>query len=111
MVRSELKYCLSDKFSSWPAEDVSYAVSLVFDIMSQTLVEGGRIEVRGFGTFVVRKRRPNTARNPRTRERVDVGERRRVHFKPGRAMRNVVNASKNRFAIKSKDREEMAEEM
>lgn len=105
MVRSELKYCLSDKFPSWPAEDVSYAVSLVFDLMVQTLVEGGRIEVRGFGTFVVRERGPNFARNPRTKARVKVGKRRRVHFKPGRSMKNIVNVSKDRFAIKQKEKE------
>jgi integration host factor subunit beta len=103
MVRSELKYCLGDKFSSWQAEDVSYATTLIFDIMTQTLVEGGRIELRGFGTFEVRVRAPKQARNPRTRKQVTVGKRGRVHFKPGRAMRNIVNASKTRFPIKSKD--------
>ena len=103
MVRSELKYCLGDKFSSWQAEDVSYATKLVFDIMTQTLVGGGRIELRGFGTFEVRVRDPKKARNPRTRKQVKVGKRGRVHFKPGRAMRNIVNASKSRFPIKSKD--------
>lgn len=103
MVRSELKYCLGDKFSSWQAEDVSYATTLIFDIMTQTLVEGRRIELRGFGTFEVRVRNPKTARNPRTRKRVSVGKRARVHFKPGRAMRNVVNASKSRFPIKNKE--------
>ena len=103
MVRSELKYCLGDKFSGWQPEDVSYATTLIFDIMTQTLVEGGRIELRGFGTFEVRVRAPKQARNPRTRKQVAVGERGRVHFKPGRAMRNVVNVSKARFPIKSKD--------
>lgn len=103
MVRSELKYCLGDKFSSWQPEDVSYATTLVFDIMSQVLVKGGRIELRGFGTFEVRVRNPKQARNPRTRKQVVVGRRGRVHFKPGRAMRNIVNASRSRFPIKSKD--------
>jgi|AntRauTorckE5430_2_1112549.scaffolds.fasta_scaffold00200_18 integration host factor subunit beta len=103
MVRSELKYYLGDKFSNWQAEDVSYATTLVFDIMTQTLVEGDRIELRGFGTFDVRIRGPKQARNPRTRKQVKVGKRGRVHFKPGRAMRNVVNASKTRFPIKAKD--------
>ncbi|MCP8352147.1 HU family DNA-binding protein [Candidatus Synchoanobacter obligatus] len=103
MVRSELKYCLGDKFSSWQSEDISYATSLVFEIMTQTLVEGGRIELRGFGTFEVRMRAPKDARNPRTRKSVRVGKRGRVHFKPGRAMRNIVDASRVRFPIKTKD--------
>ena len=110
MVRSELKYCLGDKFSSWQAEDVSYATTLIFDIMSQTLVEGGRIELRGFGTFEVRVRGPKKARNPRTRKQVAVGKRGRVHFKPGRAMRNIVNSSKARFPIKCKDEPVMYKE-
>lgn len=103
MVRSELKYYLSDKFPSWPAEDVSAATTLVFDIMTQTLVEGNRIEIRGFGTFEVRVRGPKKARNPRTRQQVTVDKRGRVHFKPGRALRDTVNRSKDRFPIKSKD--------
>lgn len=103
MVRSELKYCLGDKFPSWQAEDISYATALIFDTMTHTLVEGGRIELRGFGTFEVRVRDPKEARNPRTRRRVKVGKRGRVHFKPGSAMRNTVNASKTKFPIKSKD--------
>lgn len=104
MVRSELKYCLSDKFSSWQAEDVAYATTLVFEIMTNTLVKGGRIELRGFGTFEVRVRAPKGAYNPRTRRPVKVGRRGRVHFKPGRAMRNTVDASKERFPIKTKER-------
>ena len=103
MVRSELKYCLSDKFSSWQTEDVSYATTLIFDIMTDTLVKGGRIELRGFGTFEVRVRDPKQARNPRTRMQVKVGKRGRIHYRPGRAVRNAVNASRTRFPIKVKE--------
>lgn len=100
MVRSELKYNLGIKLADWAAEDVSAATTLVFETMAQTLVEGNRIEIRGFGTFEVRVRGPKNARNPRTRKKVQVGKRGRVHFKPGRAMRNIVNESKKRFPIK-----------
>ncbi len=57
----------------------------------ETLQEGNRIEMRGFGVFLARKRRPRMARNPRTGESVPMGEHYVPVFKPSREMRNHVN--------------------
>lgn len=62
------------------------AVQMVLDGLIETLTSEGRIELRNFGVFEVKKRRARKARNPRTGERVSVPERLVVTFKPGREM-------------------------
>ena len=68
-------------------------VQMVFDGIRETLVEEGRIELRNFGVFEVKRRRARKARNPRTGENVSVPERSVVTFKPGREMEQRVNQS------------------
>lgn len=55
------------------------------------LCEGGRVEIRGFGTFSVRTRPARQAHNPKTGEHVKVGKKARVHFKPSRLLRQGVD--------------------
>jgi nucleoid DNA-binding protein len=70
-------------------------VQRVFDGITETLVQEGRIELRNFGVFQVRKRKPRTARNPHTGEKVKVPGKLVVTFKPGRAMEQRVGRLKN----------------
>jgi nucleoid DNA-binding protein len=66
------------------------AVQSVFDGITETLLEQGRIELRNFGVFEVKKRKPRTARNPRTGEKVKAPAKMVVTFKPGREMEERV---------------------
>ena len=70
------------------------AVQMVFDGIIQTLLDEGRIELRNFGVFEVRRRRARKARNPRTGEGVKVPARMVVAFKPGREMEERVSQLK-----------------
>jgi nucleoid DNA-binding protein len=70
-------------------------VQRVLDGITQTLVREGRIELRNFGVFEVKKRRPRQARNPRTGEKVDVPEKVVVTFKAGRKMEQRIGQLKN----------------
>jgi len=79
------------------SEDLGYTqlktkeiVQKVFDAILDTLVEDGRVELRNFGVFEVKRRRPRRARNPRTGERVFVPEKYVVTFKPGQIMQQRV---------------------
>jgi integration host factor subunit beta len=65
-------------------------VQKTFDAIVETLVTERRIELRNFGVFEVKKRAARKARNPRTGERVDVGEKYVVTFKPGKEMEERV---------------------
>lgn len=66
-------------------------VQRVLDGITETLLHEGRLELRNFGIFAVRERKPRRARNPRTGERVEVPARRIVTFKPGREMEERVS--------------------
>ena len=70
--------------------DVDDAVRLVFERVAAALGGDERVELRGFGSFHARRRAARLARNPRTGERVAVGDRRAVRFKPGRILRGRV---------------------
>jgi nucleoid DNA-binding protein len=65
-------------------------VQKTFDSIVNALVEDGRVELRNFGVFQVKKRKARQARNPRTGEKVMIGERLAVTFKAGRAVEERV---------------------
>ena len=67
-------------------------VQKVLDAILQTLVDEGRVELRNFGVFEVKRRAPRKARNPKTGEMVFVSERSVVRFKPGQIMQQRVEA-------------------
>ena len=65
-------------------------VETVLDAMKLAIAGGDRIEIRGFGVFTLRLRRPRRARNPRTGEPLVSPERRAAHFKPGKELKAVL---------------------
>ncbi len=75
-------------------KDVEVAVKTIVDGMAEALASGGRIEIRGFGSFVLNYRAPRTGRNPRTGEAVELSGRYVPHFKPGKQLREDVDRSR-----------------
>ena len=67
-------------------------VNLVFDGFTDTLKKGGRIEIRGFGTFSAREYKPYTGRNPRTGKSVEVKSKRSPFFKVGKELKKKVDS-------------------
>ena len=61
--------------------------------MAQTLADGERIEIRGFGSFSLHYRPPRMGRNPKSGEAVALGTKYVPHFKPGKELRERVNNS------------------
>ena len=89
MTKKELAKAISEELGI-PSVVALQAVQSFFDGITETLVEQGRIELRNFGVFAVKKRKPRTARNPRTGEKVKVPAKMVVTFKPGREMEERV---------------------
>ena len=87
MLRSELIARLQAESDGLTASDVEDIVDVVFDSIAGQLQKGGRVELRGFGTFTTRERTGRTGRNPRTGEPVAVASKRLPHFKPGKELR------------------------
>ena len=77
-----------------PQVQATAIVQRIFDGITETLLSEGRIELRNFGVFEVKERKPRRARNPRTGEAVDVPGKRVVTFKPGREMEQRVRRLK-----------------
>jgi integration host factor subunit beta len=63
----------------------------VFDSIVDSLKEGEKIELRGFGSFRIRQRGSRTGRNPKTGARVDVPSKSIPYFKPGKELRELLN--------------------
>ena len=75
------------------SKDVEFAVKTMLEQMSQTLASGDRIEIRGFGSFSLHYRAPRIGRNPKPGETVGSAGEHEPHFKPGKELRDRVNAS------------------
>ncbi|MFZ2619747.1 MAG: integration host factor subunit beta [Alphaproteobacteria bacterium] len=91
MTKSELAQKLSNRHPDLPQTDINRMVDVVFDEIATTLMEGGRVELRGFGAFSVRERKPRQGRNPRTGAAVKVPAKNVPFFKAGKELREKVN--------------------
>jgi integration host factor subunit beta len=91
MTKSELITQLSDKFSQLVHKDAELSVKTIIDSLSNTLSKGGRVEIRGFGSFSLNHRPARLGRNPKTGEKVNVPEKFVPHFKPGKELKIKVD--------------------
>jgi integration host factor subunit beta len=92
MIRSELVLYLSKAHPGLTSREVDQIVDLFFDGITDRLVAGGRVELRGFGAFSTRAREGRTGRNPRTGDAVAISSKRVPYFKPGKEIRDRLNA-------------------
>lgn len=95
MTRSDLVEELAARFGQLNQRDAEQAVKTILDAVSDALVRGHRIEIRGFGSFAINHRPPRIGRNPRSGEAVQVPSKRVPHFKPGKALREAVDNQKS----------------
>ncbi len=91
MTRSDLVEELASRFGQLTHHDAESAVKTILDAMGEALIQGHRIEIRGFGSFSINHRPPRMGRNPRSGESVAIPEKRVPHFKPGKALREAVD--------------------
>ena len=93
MTKTELIDRIAGKQAQLSSKDVELAVKSILEHMSQILSEGGRIEIRGFGSFSLHYRVPRIGRNPKTGSPVALSGKYVPHFKPGKELRDRVNSS------------------
>ena len=99
MVKSELVRALYEKSPEYQLDDVELAVNCLLKHMANALVQGQRIEIRGFGGFDLHHRAPRRARNPMTGEAIQLPAKVVLHFKPGKDMKDRVNAAREQYVI------------
>ncbi|MCP4870832.1 MAG: integration host factor subunit beta [Proteobacteria bacterium] len=91
MTKSELVAALATADSTLTRRHAEIVVNTIFAVMAEALVEGDRIEIRGFGSFQVRTHSPRMGRNPKTGEPVPIGSRRVPFFRVGKELRERVD--------------------
>jgi integration host factor subunit beta len=91
MTKSELISRIAARFPQLIFKDAEVAVNAILAAMTEGLVNGDRIEIRGFGSFDINYRPPRLGRNPKSGERVPVPEKFVPHFKAGKEMRQRVD--------------------
>ena len=99
MIKSELMRILSDKLPELQTRDVELAVNSMLEQMITALESGERIEIRGFGSFDLHHQQARLSRNPKTGEAVNLAAKVRLHFKPGKELRDRVNAARTKCQI------------
>jgi integration host factor subunit beta len=93
MTKSDLIARLAERFPQLIAKDADFAVKMILDTLSEALVKGDRIEIRGFGSFSLNYRPPRVGRNPKSGDKVRVPEKWVPHFKAGKELRERVDKS------------------
>ena len=93
MTKSELIERIAQKQSQLVYRDVELGVKTVLEHMSECLAAGGRIEIRGFGSFSLHFRPGRVGRNPKSGAPVSLAAKYVPHFKPGKKLRELVNES------------------
>jgi len=91
MTRSDLIAKLAELHPQLLAKDAELAVKVILDSLSATLARGGRIEIRGFGSFGLNYRPSRLGRNPKTGDKVKVPAKYVPHFKAGKELRERVS--------------------
>ncbi len=91
MTRSELIEKIAAKMPNLTVKDVESIVSVVFEKLTSALASGDRVEIRGFGAFSVRTRKPRVAINPKNKTKVEVPSKNIVHFKTGKELHTRLN--------------------
>jgi len=95
MTKSEIIELIARKQTQFSQKDIEIAVNQIVDSMIETLSQGERIEIRGFGSFSLHHRKARVGRNPKTGETVELSDKRVPHFKPGKSLRERVDSSKD----------------
>jgi len=88
MTKSELVAAIAEK-AGIRKKDAEAALNAFIDVVTEALSKGDKIEIRGFGTFLMKERAPRVARNPRTGEKVEVPAKLSPAFKPGKDLKEA----------------------
>ena len=91
LIKSKLIQNITEANPHLFVRDVERIVNTIFNEITQSLAEGKRVELRGFGAFSVQHRKQRTGRNPRTGESIQIPASKRPKFTVGKALKDSVN--------------------
>ena len=91
MTKAEIIENVYEKVGGFSKKEAAGIVETVFNTIKETLEEGEKIKVSGFGNFVVRDKNARVGRNPQTGEEITINARRVLTFKPSQVLKSVIN--------------------
>ncbi len=91
MTKSVLIEKISEKLEGLSKKQTEVIIETIFESVKDSLAQGGKVEIRGFGNFRLRNRNARKARNPKTGASVDVPPKKVPYFKVGKELREMVN--------------------
>lgn len=99
MIKSELIEHIAAHMTHLTEKQVADSINKILELMCDALIKNQRIEIRGFGSFSLHHRPPRNAHNPKTGAKVVTKSKYSPHFKPGKELRERVNASREQFNL------------
>jgi len=91
MTKAEIVQALYSKVGGFSRKESAELVDLVFEMMKETLGQGEKLKVSGFGNFVLRDKRQRPGRNPQTGQPINITERRVLTFKASQILKQALN--------------------
>ncbi len=91
MTKSELIEAVAAKVGNFSRKDVEVVIDTLFSSMAESLSKGQKVEIRGFGSFKIKKREPRQGRNPKTGENISILAKKVPFFKAGKEIRERIN--------------------
>ncbi|MCR4287559.1 MAG: integration host factor subunit beta [Deltaproteobacteria bacterium] len=91
MTKSELIEAVAAKVGNFSRKDVEVVIDTLFNSMTESLSKGQKVEIRGFGSFKIKKREPRQGRNPKTGENISIQAKKVPFFKAGKEIRERIN--------------------
>ncbi len=91
MTKNELIKKLAGQYKRYAQKDIALVVQTILDSLIEAMKKNERIEIRGFGIFTIRERKPRIGRNPKSGARVELGDRKVPFFKTSKDLRVKVD--------------------
>ena len=91
MVRSELLQLLANNFPNILRKDIKKIIDIIFSEIAKALFRGENIEIRGFGTYKITKRKARIGRNPKNSEIIQIPARKKIKWKMSKILYNRLN--------------------
>lgn len=91
MTKADIIENVYENLGGFTKKEAADMVDIVFETIKDTLADGEKLKISGFGTFVVRKKRERVGRNPQTGEEITISARRVLTFKPSQVLKNSLN--------------------
>jgi len=91
MTKADIVEQVYDNLDGFSKKESADIVEMVFESIKETLENGEKIKISGFGNFVVRQKKERTGRNPQTGEEIRIAPRKVLTFKPSQVLKNAIN--------------------